>query len=82
MRRLLDGSRRALPLFWTDSCFDLGGDEAHGRTPFDLSFDKMVAVGKVDFIGSEALEKVAINPPRRFKTLRLDGEELPEYGPR
>ena len=54
--------------------------EAHERTPFDLSFDKMVAVGKVDFIGSEALEKVAINPPRRFKTLRLDGEELPEYG--
>ncbi len=54
--------------------------EAHERTPFDLSFDKLVAIGKVRFIGSEALEKVAVSPPRRFKTLRLEGEELPDYG--
>jgi aminomethyltransferase len=54
--------------------------EAHERTPFDLSFDKVVALGKVRFVGSEALEKVAANPPRRFKTLRLEGEQLPEYG--
>jgi len=54
--------------------------EAHQRTPFDLSFDKMVAVGKRDFIGSQALAKVAADPPNRFKTLRLDGDELPEYG--
>jgi aminomethyltransferase len=54
--------------------------EAHERTPFDLSFDKVVALGRVDFIGSAALEKVATNPPRRFKTLRLEGEQLPEYG--
>lgn len=53
---------------------------AHERTPYDLSFDRMVALGKVDFLGSDALEKIATNPPRRFKTLRLEGEELPEYG--
>jgi aminomethyltransferase len=54
--------------------------EAHQRTPFDLSFDKMVAVGKRDFIGSRALATVAADPPKRFKTLVLDGDELPEYG--
>jgi aminomethyltransferase len=54
--------------------------EAHERTPYDLSFDRFVALGKVDFLGSEALKLVADNPPHRFKTLRLEGEELPEYG--
>jgi aminomethyltransferase len=53
---------------------------AHERTPYDLSFDRMVALGKVDFLGSDALEKIAANPPRRFKTLRLEGEGLPDYG--
>ena len=55
-------------------------DQAHERTPFDLSLDKMVALGKVEFLGSAALEAVAADPPRRFKTLQLDGEELPDYG--
>jgi glycine cleavage system aminomethyltransferase T len=54
--------------------------EAHERTPYDLSFDRVVALGKVDFLGSEALKAVASNPPRRLKTLRLEGEGLPEYG--
>jgi aminomethyltransferase len=54
--------------------------EAHERTPYDLSFDRVVALGKVDFLGSDALKAVASNPPRRLKTLRLEGEELPEYG--
>jgi len=52
----------------------------HERTPYDLSFDRVVALGKVEFLGSDALKAVAENPPRRFKTLRLEGETLPEYG--
>jgi len=53
---------------------------AHERTPYDLSLDRMVALGTVDFLGSDALKAVAANPPRRLKTLRLEGDELPEYG--
>ena len=51
--------------------------EAHQRTPFDLSLDRMVALGNVDFHGGDALEAVAEDPPRRMKTLRSSGEELP-----
>jgi glycine cleavage system aminomethyltransferase T len=54
--------------------------EAHERTPYDLSFDRVVALGTVDFLGSDALKAVAASPPHRFKTLRLEGDELPEYG--
>ncbi|HEV8063726.1 MAG TPA: aminomethyltransferase family protein [Acidimicrobiales bacterium] len=50
------------------------------RTPYDMSLDKMVALGKVDFLGSEALKPVAADPPRRLMTLRVEAEELPEYG--
>jgi aminomethyltransferase len=50
------------------------------RTPYDLSLDRMVALGTVDFLGSDALKAVAASPPRRLKTLRLEGDELPEYG--
>ncbi len=50
------------------------------RTPFDLSFDRLVALDKADFIGSAALKKIASAVPNRFKTLRLDGTTLPEYG--
>ncbi len=52
----------------------------HEITPYDLSFDAMVAVGKVDFIGCDALASVGPMPPRRFKTLRLETDELPDYG--
>ncbi|MGO9558135.1 MAG: aminomethyltransferase family protein [Acidimicrobiales bacterium] len=50
------------------------------RTPYDLSLDRMVALGTVDFLGSDALKAVAESPPRRLKTLRLDSDELPKYG--
>ena len=41
----------------------------------------MVALdGPGDFMGKEALRAVAADPPNRFKTLRLGGDELPEYG--
>ena len=51
--------------------------EAHERTPYDLSFDRFVALGKVEFIGSDALKNVASDPPRRMKTLRIEGESFP-----
>jgi aminomethyltransferase len=53
---------------------------AHERTPFDFSFDRVVSLDGADFNGKTALRKVAESPPRRFKTLVLETEELPEYG--
>lgn len=53
------------------------------RTPYDLSLDRLVALGSVDFLGSDALRSVAAAPPRRMKTLCLQGldeGDLPEYG--
>jgi aminomethyltransferase len=55
--------------------------EAHQRTPYDLGLDRLVALDAPGaFMGKEALRVVAASPPNRFKTLRLEGEELPEYG--
>ncbi|HEX5936690.1 MAG TPA: aminomethyltransferase family protein [Actinomycetota bacterium] len=55
--------------------------EAHRRSPYDLGLDRVVALdGQGDFMGKEALRAIAADPPNRFKTLRLDSEELPEYG--
>ena len=55
--------------------------EAHQRTPFDLGLDRVVALdAEGTFMGKEALKGVAPAPPNRFKTLRLEGDELPEYG--
>ncbi|MDQ6722618.1 MAG: aminomethyltransferase family protein [Candidatus Dormibacteraeota bacterium] len=53
---------------------------AHERTPFDFAMDRLVALDGADFNGKAALKKVAPNPLRRFKTLVLETEELPEYG--
>jgi aminomethyltransferase len=57
--------------------------EPHERTPYDLSFDKLVALGASDFLGKQALLAIVDDPPRRLKTLKLEGlegDELPEYG--
>jgi glycine cleavage system aminomethyltransferase T len=32
------------------------------------------------FLGAGALRSIAAAPPRRFKTLRLEGPDVPEYG--
>lgn len=53
---------------------------AHERTPFDFSFDKLVAFEGGDFNGKAALLRIADKPPNRFKTVVLQSEELPEYG--
>ncbi|HEY1331274.1 MAG TPA: aminomethyltransferase family protein [Actinomycetota bacterium] len=55
--------------------------EAHQRSPYDFSFDRLITRNPAaDYLGKAALQSVAANPPNRFKTLRLEGSELPEYG--
>ncbi len=46
-------------------------------TPFDCGLDKFVNMDSGDFIGRAALEGVAADPPRMYRTLRVDGP-LPE----
>ncbi len=55
--------------------------EPHERTPYDFNLDRMVRTGRgLDFAGEAALHAVAVDPPNRFVTLRLEGDALPEYG--
>ena len=55
--------------------------EAHRRSPFDLGLDRMVALeGPGAFMGKDELRELAQDPPNRFKTVRLEGDVLPEYG--
>ena len=54
--------------------------QAHERSPYDFSFDRLVHFGEGDFVGKEKLRHVAAAPPRRFKTLRVEGDVLPGYG--
>src|SRR5439155_4493856 len=53
---------------------------AHTVTPFDLGLDRLVRLDGADFLGREALRRVAADPPNRWVTLRLGSEELPGYG--
>jgi aminomethyltransferase len=53
----------------------------HERSPYDLGLDRFVALnGSGEFMGKEILREIAQSPPNRFKTIRLDGDRLPEYG--
>jgi aminomethyltransferase len=53
----------------------------HERSPFDLGLDRFVALdAEAEFMGKERLRDIAADPPNRFKTIRLEGERLPEYG--
>lgn len=50
-------------------------------TPLDLGMDRMVSFApEIDYVGKDALHKIASEPPRRLKTLRLEAGELPEAG--
>ncbi|MCZ3386916.1 MAG: aminomethyltransferase family protein [Actinomycetia bacterium] len=50
-------------------------------TPFDLGMDRMVSFApEIEYVGKDALQKIAAEPPRRLKTLRLEAGELPEAG--
>jgi aminomethyltransferase len=51
------------------------------HNPYDVSLDRMVAMSSdADFVGKGALAAVVAAPPKRLKTLRLEGSELPEAG--
>lgn len=54
--------------------------QEHERTPYDLGMDRVVALDAPgEFMGKDKLREVAKERPNRFKTLRLEGETLPEY---
>ena len=53
--------------------------QAGEGTPYDASFDRVVKLD-AGFLGADALRPVAADPPKRLKTLRLDGAQVPEYG--
>jgi aminomethyltransferase len=56
-------------------------DYAPGETdPYDLSMDRFVDLHDHDFVGRGACLITAASPPRRFVTLVLEGDEIPEPG--
>jgi aminomethyltransferase len=54
----------------------------HQTDPFEVRLDKVVKLDKPgDFIGRDALRAIAAEgTPRLLSTLRIDGDEVPEYG--
>ncbi|MEA2521617.1 MAG: aminomethyltransferase, partial [Actinomycetota bacterium] len=55
--------------------------QEHEASPFDMGLDRMVALkGEGEFMGKDKLREIALDPPNRLKTVRLDGDVLPEYG--
>lgn len=52
----------------------------HETNPFDMSLDKVIRLDAGDFHGKTVLAETAKDPPRRFVTLALQGDEVPEYG--
>jgi aminomethyltransferase len=55
--------------------------EPHQRSPYDLGLDRLVALeAPGEFMGKEKLREIALDPPNRFKTVRLERGTLPPYG--
>jgi aminomethyltransferase len=54
----------------------------HKTDPFEVRLDKLVKLDKPgDFTGREALKRIAQEgTPRLLTTLRIEGDETPEYG--
>ena len=54
----------------------------HNTDPYEVRLDRMVKPDKAaDFVGREALRKLASEgTPRLLTTLRIDGDQVPEYG--
>lgn len=50
-------------------------------SPFDLSFDGVVKIDPaLGIVGGDSLAKAAESPAIRFKTLRVEGAEVPAHG--
>lgn len=59
----------------------LGAEFHSGRTcPYDVSLDNVVQLELDDFIGRDALARVAEMPPRRLVSLLLGGATVPAHG--
>jgi aminomethyltransferase len=55
-------------------------DYQPGETsPYDVSLDRFIKLG-TENVGSEALAAVGANPPKRLKTLTIEGDAAPEAG--
>ena len=55
-------------------------DYQPGETsPYDVSLDRFIKQG-TENVGSQALATVGANPPKRLKTLTIEGEAAPEAG--
>jgi aminomethyltransferase len=54
----------------------------HQTDPFEVRLDNVIKLGTgSDFVGREALERIAEDgTPRLLTTLRIDGNDVPEYG--
>ncbi len=54
----------------------------HETDPFEVCLDAVVKLDKPgDFVGKAALRRIAREgPARRLTTLRIDGDQVPEYG--
>ena len=54
----------------------------HQTDPFEVRLDNVIKLDKPgDFVGKDALRKLAAEgTPRLLTTLRIDGDEVPEYG--
>ena len=48
-------------------------------SPWDLSMDRFIKTD-TENVGAEALAARGANPPKRFKTLRIEGDAAPEAG--
>jgi glycine cleavage system T protein (aminomethyltransferase) len=58
-------------------------DYRPGETdPYELNLDGYIELEAHDFVGRTAAAVSALNPPRRFATLQLDGDRAPEPGSR
>jgi aminomethyltransferase len=59
-----------------------GTDYTPGEhTPYDVSLDRMVALGgDAEFVGKHALQAAGAAPANRLKTLTFSGPEVPEVG--
>lgn len=52
---------------------------ANEISPYDLSMDRFIKTD-TECVAASALAAYGANPPKRFKTLRIEGDQVPEYG--
>jgi aminomethyltransferase len=54
----------------------------HDTDPFEVRLDNVIKLDKAgDFVGRDALRKIAdAGTPRLLTTVRIEGDEVPEYG--